>query len=63
MTPENPEQARALLRDLGAPARLLHHVVLVGEAAEVLLAKLQRLGVPIADLHHLCAFGPTRCFA
>lgn len=47
MTPANPEQARALLRALGAPPRLLRHVALVGEAAEVLLAKLQRLGVPI----------------
>ena len=47
ITPTTPEQARALLRDLGAPPRLLRHVALVSEAAEALLAKLHRLGVPI----------------
>lgn len=41
------EDARALLRELGAPERLLRHVELVGEAAELLLADFGRRGVPL----------------
>jgi HD superfamily phosphodiesterase len=39
--------ARNLLLDIGAPQRLVAHVDLVGEAAELLLGELQRLGVPL----------------
>jgi hypothetical protein len=39
--------ARDLLIGLGAPPSLVTHVRLVGEAAEALLAELERLGVPL----------------
>jgi len=46
-----PESARELLVTLGAPARLLRHVELVGEAADLILSKLAELQVPVrADL-------------
>ena len=47
MNPSTPEAARALLADLGAPARLLRHAELVGEAAEALLTGFARLGVSL----------------
>ena len=47
LNPPSAEAARALLAKLGAPARLLRHVELVGEAAEALLAGLAKLNVPI----------------
>jgi hypothetical protein len=51
LTPSSVEAARRLLVDLGAPPRLLRHVELVGEAAELLLAKLALLGaLPRRDL-------------
>ena len=51
LTPSSVETARQLLVDLDAPPRLLRHVELVGEAAELLLAKLALLGSPLrADL-------------
>jgi len=40
------EDARALLRRLGAPARLARHVELVGEAADALVAGLVTLRIP-----------------
>jgi len=40
------DEARNLLVKMGAPQRLVTHVRLVGEAAELLLVELQRLGVP-----------------
>lgn len=42
--------ALALLRDLGAPARLVRHVQLVGEAAELLLPAFARQGVPLDEV-------------
>lgn len=39
------DEARSLLVRLGASRRLLIHVGLVGEAADLLLAELQRLGI------------------
>jgi HD superfamily phosphodiesterase len=39
------DAARDLLVSLGAPPSLLTHVLLVGEAAELLLAELRRLGI------------------
>jgi hypothetical protein len=39
------DEARSLLAKLSAPQRLLIHIGLVGEAAELLLAELLRLGV------------------
>jgi hypothetical protein len=47
LTPSSVETARQLLVDLDAPPRLLRHVELVGEAAELLLAKLALLGAPL----------------
>ena len=47
MTPDSFAAGRALLGRLGASARLLRHVELVLEAAEMLLGKLAVLGVPI----------------
>ncbi|MCB9877456.1 MAG: HD domain-containing protein [Planctomycetes bacterium] len=48
---EGPSMSRgdasALLHQLGAPARLLRHVELVGEAAEALLAALAEHTVPL----------------
>ena len=46
-TPLSVEDAKTLLLQLGAPARLLQHVRLVGEAGEVLLSKLADMGVPL----------------
>jgi hypothetical protein len=43
----DPIEARELLEHLGAPARLLRHVALVREAAELLLARLAALRVPL----------------
>jgi HD superfamily phosphodiesterase len=40
------DKARDLLVRLGAPQRLVTHARLVGDAAESLLAELQRLGIP-----------------
>src|SRR5690242_14490802 len=45
--PASVPAARAILIELGAPARLLRHVELVGEAAELLLTRLFALGVPL----------------
>lgn len=47
MNPSTPEAARALLAELGAPARLLRHAELVGEAAEALLTGFARLGISL----------------
>ena len=47
MAPPSVAAARILLSELGAPPRLLRHVELVGEAADLLLAGLERLGVPL----------------
>lgn len=44
-----PSRAHALLVDLGAPPRLVRHVELVSEAAELLLAGLGRLAVPLDE--------------
>jgi hypothetical protein len=43
----NPEDAIKLLAQLGAPARLLQHVKLVGEAAELLIGQLDQLNIQI----------------
>jgi HD domain len=40
------DEARNLLVKMGAPQSLVTHVRLVGEAADLLLAELQRLGIP-----------------
>lgn len=45
--PGSVEEARRLLTELGAPARLLRHVELVGEAADALLEELSDLGVEL----------------
>jgi HD domain len=50
-----PGEARVLLITLGAPARLIGHVELVGEAAEVLVATLDRLLVPVDSTFIRCA--------
>jgi len=51
MSSHSAAEARALLVELGAPARLLRHVELVTEAADMLLAGLHRLRVSLnADL-------------
>ena len=47
LIPLSVEAARKLLVDLDAPPCLLRHVELVGEAAELLLAKLALLGAPL----------------
>lgn len=47
MTPDSFASARDLLVSLGAPPRLLRHIELVHEAAELLLLKLAALHVPI----------------
>lgn len=47
MTPESLTAAQDLLVRLGAPSRLLRHVELVNEAAELILGKLGALGVPV----------------
>ncbi len=47
MTPSNLDETFQLLRIIGAPPRLLRHGELVCEAAELLIAGLQKLRVPI----------------
>lgn len=47
LNPPSAGAARELLVALGAPTRLLRHVELVGEAAELLLQKLARLGASV----------------
>ncbi|NUP06276.1 MAG: HD domain-containing protein [Polyangiaceae bacterium] len=47
MPSHSPSEARALLLELGAPHRLLRHVELVAEAADLLLGGLRRLHVPV----------------
>lgn len=47
MIPASVSAARDLLVELGAPARLLRHAELVGEAAELLLKGLAALSVPL----------------
>ena len=44
------DEARTMLAKLGAPPRLVRHVVLVGEAAELLVDAMTKLGVPL-DAH------------
>lgn len=44
-----PDDAEALLRELGAPTRLVRHGRLVLEAAEMLLAKLRTRGVAVDE--------------
>jgi len=43
--PANRDEALALLREIGAPPRLYRHAELVGEAADLLLAGLNRFRV------------------
>lgn len=51
LKPSTVTEARALLVELGAPTRLLRHVELVGEAAELLLETFSKLGLKLhADL-------------
>lgn len=45
MNPKSRQQAFDLLRQLGAPTRLLQHAILVGEAAESLLDGVRALGL------------------
>jgi hypothetical protein len=49
MTQDFPTLSTAyqFLRELGAPEHLILHVQLVGEAAELLIAKLQSLRIPV----------------
>ena len=47
--PATVAEALAMLVDLGAPPRLLRHGELVGEAAEMLLARLRRIGVRVDE--------------
>jgi len=49
------EDARALLRELGAPEQLLTHAKLVGEAAEALVMRLVSMRVPVNT--HLVRLG------
>ena len=49
MKPDSSAKALALLKDLGAPTRLLRHVELVAEAADILLMELRRLGLTVHD--------------
>ena len=44
---ENREDAYRLLRELGAPTRLLRHVQLVGEAADRLIEEYVELGLDV----------------
>ena len=47
MNPPTAEDARALLLELGAPRRLIRHVELVGEAAELILVAVEACGVAV----------------
>jgi len=47
--PANRDEALALLREIGAPPRLYRHAELVGEAADLLLAGLNRFGVQVDE--------------
>jgi len=47
MVPASRAEALELLRGIAAPARLIRHVELVGEAADELLAGLTKLRVPV----------------
>jgi hypothetical protein len=49
LRPATVADARALLVELGAPPRLIRHGELVGEAAEMLLARLRRFGVRVDE--------------
>jgi len=49
MKPDSSAKALALLKDLGAPTRLLRHVELVAEAADILLMELRSLGLTVHD--------------
>lgn len=49
MKPANRDEALALLREIGAPPRLYRHAELVGEAADLLLAGLNRFGVQVDE--------------
>ncbi len=42
---ENVEEAYEFLNQLGAPSRLIRHVCLVGEAADLLIQKLERMNI------------------
>ena len=42
-------EAHAFLKNMGAPARLIRHVSLVGEAAELLIEKIRQIGVPFDE--------------
>jgi hypothetical protein len=42
---QSVQDAYRLLQDLGAPPRLIHHVTLVGEAADLLIAQFTALGL------------------
>src|SRR5215472_5785117 len=46
MNMKGVDEARDLLVKLGAPPRLIAHTRVVGEAAELLLAQVQRLRIP-----------------
>lgn len=48
-SPKSVAEARALLVAIGAPQRLIRHGELVGEAAELLLARLRVLGVSVDE--------------
>ena len=39
------KEAQEFLKQLGAPARLIRHVCLVGEAADLLIEKLSQMGI------------------
>lgn len=49
MFPTSPADARSLLANLGAPAHLLRHVELVGEAADLLIACFRENGVSVDE--------------
>jgi hypothetical protein len=45
MTSQSIQHNYRLLQDLGASPRLIQHVKLVGEAAEILILQFQKLGI------------------
>jgi len=49
MKPGSSAEALALLKGLRAPPRLLRHVELVGEAADILLERFSSLGVAVDE--------------